>query len=212
MNNTLVHNQPSGKPWQDKTLGNYARDEIGYALELVPLNSFIPNDLFIWLCKNRAEKQLFETLGNLAPLFPVATYHGQIGRWIAPPPSGEGNAVVIIIGKHNKKLRMIGGNFFNELPENYKTNVCGNFWDVIDTKKGDLDRTRFMSLYIQQHMTDDDCKFAERVTDYANNANTMPVYLMVIDGDKHYFWGMPAIVSGRRPSNLNYEKIWEGTW
>ncbi len=208
MNKFIVYKQPSGKPWLDANLRNYVRDEISYAVDPIPLQSCKPDDFFKWLCKNGAEDVLLNGLANLAPLFPTESYYGEASSWIAPPPSGSGNAVVIIMGQHNGKIEIIGGNYFDEFPNIYKRNAIGNFWDVIATKSLPNDKPRYMSLYLQQNMTDEDCNLAKRITMESNVINTMPVYLMAIDGDKHHFWAMPAIVYGHHPSDMKLEKMW----
>ncbi len=209
MNNLIVYKQPSGNPWLDKTLTNFARDEISYVLDPIPQAYYRPHELFKWLCDNRAEHFLFEGLVNLAPLFPVDAYYGEISHWLAPPPSGAGNAVVIIMGRHDKKLRFMGGNYFNEFPNRCKVNVSNDFWQSIDGLKTDLAKHHYMRLYLQQNMNNDDDDFARQVTCKSNIANTMPVYLMLIDGNNHYFWAMPAIVYGHHPSDMKHEKMWE---
>lgn len=211
MINSYVYKQPSGEPWLDKALSNFARDEISYVLDPIPQASYMPQEIFSWLCKNRVEKHLFNALANLVPLFPLVSYYGEVSSWYAPPPSGAGNAVVIVMGNHNKKFRLIGGNFFNEFPNHYKRIIEGDFWETLATKTSDLDKTRHISLYLQEHMSDSDCNYAEQVTRESNLANTMPVYLMVIDEDskKNHFWAMPAIVHGHHPSDMKHEKMWE---
>ncbi len=214
MSKFIVYKQPSGKPWFDASLTSYVRDEISYANEKINHGYYKAHDFFKWICSNKAEQALLEGLAELAPLFPLASYYGLDGIWLSPPPSGSGNAVVIVIGNKNGKLRVVGGNYFNQVPNTYKKNVSNDFWGSVDSIKSDLEKTRYISLYLQQNMSDEDNHFARVITEHSNIAHTMPVYIMVIDDDakKNHFWGMPAIVSGRRPSDLNHEKIWEGTW
>ena len=211
MKNYHVYKQPSGKPWLDASLRNYVADEISYMRD--PMNNayYKPHELFVWLCNNNAESNLLEGLASLAPLFPFASYKGIDGTWYSPPPSGSGNAVVIVMAKHNGKVRMIGGNYFNELPNSYKRNVSNDFWNSVDLIESEMEKTRYISLYIQQNMNSEDEEFARSVTQQASLANTMPVYLMLVgeEGEKNIFWAMPAIVYGRRPSDMTHEKMWE---
>ena len=78
MNNVMDYIQPSGEPWFDNTLINFARDEISYVLDPINQGYYKPNDLFRWICNNRSEKHLFNALANLAPLFPLFSYYGGV--------------------------------------------------------------------------------------------------------------------------------------
>ncbi len=210
MKNFHIYKQPSGEPWRDSSLRNYVTDEISYARGQ-STGYYEQNRLFVWLCNNNADSILLDGLANLAPLFPFDSYYNNIGAWFSPPPSGSGNAVVIVMGKHNGKVRMIGGNYFNEFPSSYKKNVCNNFfWETIDLTDSEMEKTRYIAFYIQQNMTAEDNEFARTVTQYANIAHTMPVYLMLVgeEGEKNKFWAMPAIVSGHHPSDMSHEKMW----
>jgi hypothetical protein len=210
MKNIHIYKQPSGKPWLDDSLTNYISDEIRFVLD--PINNvyYKPNDLFVWLCNNNAESILLDGLANLAPLFPFASYNDEVGAWYSPPPSGFGNSVVILMGKQNGQVRMIGGNHFNELPNSYKSNVSNDFWNSVDLIESELEKTRYIALYIQQNMSSEDNEFARMITEHSNIAHTMPVYLMVVEEEgKNSFWAMPAIVSSFPTGDMSYEKIWE---
>jgi hypothetical protein len=211
MKNIHIFKQPSGKPWLDTSLTNYVTDEVSYVLDPINSSYYKPHELFVWLCKNKAESALLNGLANLAPLFPFASYHDMVGTWYSPPPSGSGNAVVIVMGKHDGKVRMIGGNYFNEMPNSYKRNVSNDFWNSVDLIESEMEKTRYIALYVQQNMSSEDDEFARTVTQDANNARVMPVYLVLIgeEGEKNSFWAMPAIVNGRRTSDMSHEKMWE---
>lgn len=182
----------------------------GYEMSIaedVSFDSFLsPNPLFIWLHKNKLNKKLFEALDTFCPLYPVTSYYSQISLWLAPPPSGSGNTVGIIIGKDkSNRPRIIGTNFMNNPARSINT-PNESVFEAFDALGGNTSAIyRLIENEISARMTSEEVAISKIIEHEAYKYRTMPIYILVIDGDKSYFSIDTAVVTGDFPSDMDYE-------
>ena len=165
-----------------------------------------PNPLFMWLDANKLNSVLFDVLERLCPLHPVVSYFGQTSLWLATPPSGSGNTVGIIIGRDkSNRLRIIGTNFMSSPGRSINTpNEC--VFEAFDAHDGNaLAIYRLIENEISARMTSEEVEISKIIEHEAYKYRTMPIYILVIDGDKSYFGIDTAVVSGDHPSDMTYE-------
>jgi hypothetical protein len=86
-------------PWLDSTYNNLYGRELVLAQENLGLPGFKPTPLYAWIHDNAASEAFFNGLAKLAPLFPVVGYNRVVSSWVSPPPSGQGNVVMVVLGK-----------------------------------------------------------------------------------------------------------------
>jgi len=194
--------------WQDHKYSNLILDEISFVEDPVPGLHNKPMEVFKWICENKAKALLFKSLTEFAPLFPVVSYNGEISSWHSPPPSGSGNAVFIIIGKDSSgKLRSVGGNYFNS--DVTSASCSADFWTDYDNSENELSRFSLLSEmlgYYKQYYPYENIREIERCGDFSCS---MPIYLLVLDGNIGHMALAPAIVRGHGPADFSYEKIKE---
>ena len=194
--------------WLDDSYPNIVLTEIYDAEHPLPGVQNKPMKVFECICKNNAKKILFKALSEFAPLFPVASYHGEASAYLSPPPSGSGNAIYIIIGKDKTgKIRSVGGNYFNSSDRgNYSSK---DFWKDYDACKNDQSKFGLISGVIGFHKKNYPMKGVyetERISEYVR---TMPIYLLSLDGQIGHMAIFPAIVYGKYPCDFSYEKLGE---
>lgn len=182
----------------------------GYEMSLVEDRSshwpLIPDPLFNWLDKNNLTKTLLGVLEKLCPLHPVVSYKGYVSLWLSPPPSGAGNTVGIIIGRDkSSRLRIIGTNFMNN-PTKLSNRPSECVFEAFDALGGqELAIYRLITNEIGARMTSEEVKISNIIEREACKYRTMPIYILVIDGDKSYFGIDTAVVTGDYPSDMSYE-------
>jgi len=193
-------------PWLDSTYNNLYRRELVLAQENLGLPGFKPTPLYAWIHDNAASETFFNGLAKLAPLFPVVGYKRVVSSWVSPPPSGQGNVVVIVMGKDsNNMVRIVGSNRLN-LPRNPVRHLhsAPDFFAKYDN----------ISEYEQQNLVRDaigsglatfDSDIVRELERYCEFFNSMPIYIVILDGESRLFGCGPAVVEGFRQADFAYE-------
>ncbi len=196
-------------PWLDKRLENLFRTELVIAADSMNLTDYKSHPAFDWINKNHTKNLLFKALEKYAPLFPVIAYKGNVSVWLSPPPSGQNNQVTIIMGKDQfGKIRVIGANYLN-WPTVTKVKIKSNFFEAYDSLQSRFEKEYLMMDTISYHMSYYNKQIAISVTNEAELMRTMPIALLILDGERSYVAFAPAIVYGNYPSDMSKEFIGE---
>lgn len=171
-----------------------------------------PHPLFSWIDKNGMNTKLFEVLATFCPLHPLISYHGETSVWLSPP-YGIGNVVGIICGRdENNNIRIIGSNSIfspNNLINKQSQYVINsshaifNQYDLI--KNNTQDVIRLISSEIYSRMDSVELARSARAEDEAYKFSTVPIHILVIDGQESFIAIDTAVVTGNNPSNLSLE-------
>ena len=196
-------------PWLDQRLKNLFRTELQISLEKAedPINSlgYKSHPAFDWIQKNGAQDLLYKGLTKFAPLYPVIAYKGEISSWLSPAISGSGNTVLLILGKDPKgNVRLVGTNYLN-MPQCNNNFTAINFFEDYDRATSRTEKESLIYNMISSQMTWDDLRIAKQVTHQAEVVRTMPIALLVLDGEKSYIAFSPAVVCGNYPSDMSLE-------
>jgi hypothetical protein len=196
-------------PWEDASLENPIRTELSLANDPIDLPIYKSRPEFQWIDKYNAGDLLFKGLTKFAPLYPVIAYKGEISSWLSPPPSGSGNTVLLILGKNKKGMvRLVGTNYLN-MPQCNNNFTAINFFEDYDKATSRTEKESLIYNMISSQMTWDDLRIAKQVTHQAEVVRTMPIALLVLDGEKSYMAFSPAVVCGNYPSNMSLEFMGE---
>ena len=192
--------------WTHPKLQNDFKYELDIARDADPAVRAKAREAFKWISKNKAEKLLFDALAQCAPLTPSMGVQGRPELWRSPPPSGAGNCVGIVMTLDEKgKLRCDGSNTLTE-PEQTADPFPPDFLKKFDAAASSAAKDRVIQQAIScaasagQHMAE-----VERVFREGRHYRTMPISLVVIDGDKQYLYATTALVEGPRQSKLALE-------
>lgn len=193
-------------PWKTHRNNSIFGYEMSIAEDQSCHQYLTPDPLFTWLNANKLNSVLFDVLEKLCPLYPVVSYYNQTSMWFAPPPSGSGNTVGIIIGRDkSNRLRIIGTNFMNRPGRSTNTpHEC--VFEAFDTHTGNaLAIYKLIQNEISARMTSVEVATSKIIGHEAYKYRTMPIYILVIDGDRSYFAIDTAVISGDYPSDMSYE-------
>ena len=206
---TLPTLNKSTSPWQDPSLENLFRTELSFVSDPIDLPMYKSLTAFQWIHKTKTAGLLFRGLTKFAPLYPVISYKGEISSWLSPPPSGSGNTVLLILGKDRKcKARLVGTNYLN-MPQCNNNFTAINFFEDYDRATSRTEKESLIYNMISSQMTLDDLRNAKQVTYQAEVVRTMPIALLVLDGEKSYMAFSPAVVYGNYPSDMSLEFMGE---
>ncbi len=197
-------------PWLDLTNDNWLANEIEIVEDRINLAIHKPNPAIQWLCKNNRQKKIFKALSELAPVFPVSAYHGEPSLWLAPPISGAGNQIVIVVGKDHGRIRMVGCNFCNVNLQPRGSKSINNFWSDYDSCVGDLNKYALISTFVSENFDDASLSHAKHVDDQCYNFRTMPLYVVCISSKQVHIWSAPCVIwPAFRPSQMSLEMVKE---
>ena len=203
----------SPSPWLNPDLTNDFRHEIELALEVSTQPRLIPDPVFKWICANNAEPLLYASLAKYAPLLPSLGYDNEVRISTAPPLSGNGNAIYLIMGKDKEgAVRITGGNYFSS-PEAKDCEVASSavFFSKMDLLSNAEDRMNLVDETMSSSISEADGEWLTRLREQCNSFDTMPIYLLVLDGEESYLVGGPALVEGLKQTNYRLECFGEVT-
>jgi hypothetical protein len=193
-------------PWLDSTKPNLYRDEFQLAKENLPGEYFTPIEPYSWICQNNGENLFFKGLARLAPMFPVAAYHGQVALWISPPPSGFGNAIYMVMG-HDKdgQLRLVGGNYFTEPKQRSGSTVSSAaFFAQYDQ----ADQRRQHQLIKDNVETSIKAEYAGLLLNIRRECehfHTTAIHITALTDSGSLFHAGKAVIEGVKPADFSYE-------
>ena len=199
-------------PWLDARYDNLFRREMTLAIENSDFPGFEPEPAYTWLHSNGAAQHLYKAFAVFAPLFAVRSYHGEVSSWVSPPPSGGDNRICLVVGKdEQRKVRIVGGNYFHSLNMSLKPYMRGpDFFRAYDG--GD---TRSKHELVRQVTANGYGKLPSAETRNLDLccelANAMPILITVLDdsaGESLFAYG-PALLDGLRPADFSYEYLGE---
>lgn len=202
---TLPNSNKSTSPWQDPSLENLFRTELSLVSDPIDLPMYKSRPEFQWIHKTKTAGLLFRGLTKFAPLYPVIAYKGEISSWLSPAISGSGNTVLLILGKDQKgNVRLVGTNYLI-MPQCKNNFTAINFFEDYDRATSRTEKESLIYNMISSQMTWDDLRIAKQVTHQAEVVRTMPIALLVLDGEKSYMAFSPAVVCGNYPSDMSLE-------
>ena len=195
-------------PWLDAGCDNVFRREMILAVEKSDFPGFKPDPAFVWLHSNGAAQHVYKAFAVFAPLFAVRSYHGEVSSWVSPPPSGGGNRICLVVGKdEQRKLRIVGGNYFHSLNMPPKPHTGGaDFFSAYDigNEKSKHELVRQITANWYGKLSPAETRNLDRC---CKLANAMPIHITVLDdsvGESLFAYG-PALLDGRRPADFSYE-------
>jgi len=204
-------------PWLDKKTGNLFRDEFRLIndLKVDPWLERVdpryqPIDVYRWIDQHDGESLLYRGFDTYAPLFPVIAYNGQVALWISPPPSGYGNAILIVVGHDaTGTLRLVGGNDFPEPADKGGTPLSGAmFFDRYD-KADDRGKECLVFDTVSQSISPDCKSLLFNIRRECEHFHTMPIYITVLTDTGSMFHAAKAVVMGVTPADFSYEYFGE---
>ena len=203
----------SPSPWLDPDFNNDFRHEIQLAQEKSPHPRLIPDPLFAWIVANSAERLLYTAFTKFAPLLPTYGYNNEVSLWTAPPLFGAGNAVCLIMSKDREgAVRLIGGNYFTTPVAGVFEGISSaGFFAQVDSLSSDQEKISLVTDTFSKSISEANREWIYQVESQCMSFYTMPIYLLVLDGEKTFLTGGPAVVEGLKQTEFNLECFGEVT-
>ena len=167
------------------------------------------NSLFAWLVDHDAVPVLNKALTRGAPLLPVyGLEKDKPTHWVSPAPAGTGNQVGIVIGLDDKgALRCTVTNMVKQ-PVKTEVPCPAKFFEKFDVLKSTAEQAKLIGTAIESAASNGHIDEVERVSAEGQRYRTMPIHLVVLDGDKQHFFTTTALVEG--PPQTDRKLEWTG--
>ena len=165
--------------------------------------------LFAWLIEHDAVPVLNKALTRGAPLLPVyGLEKDKPSHWTSPAPAGTGNQVGIVIGLDDKgALRCSATNMLKQ-PAKTEVPCPAKFFEKFDALKSTADQATLIGAVVDSAASNGHLDEVERVSAEGQRYRTMPIHLVVLDGDKQHFSTTTALVEG--PPQTDRKLQWTG--
>jgi hypothetical protein len=167
------------------------------------------NALFAWLVEHDAVPVLNKALTRGAPLLPVyGLEKDKPSHWVSPAPSGAENHVDIVIGLDDKgALRCVASNILTK-PTKTEASYPAKFFEKFDALKSTAEQAKLIGAVIDAAASNGHLDEVERVSAEGQRYRTMPIHLVVLDGEKQHFFTTTALVEG--PPQTDCKLGWVG--
>ncbi|TSA12962.1 MAG: hypothetical protein D4R79_06485 [Comamonadaceae bacterium] len=167
------------------------------------------NALFAWLIEHDAVPVLNKALTRCAPMIPVyGVEKNKPSHWVSPAPAGTGNQIGIVIGLDDKgALRCSATNMLKQ-PAKTEAPCPAKFFEKFDALKSTAEQTKLIGTVIDSAACNGHLDEVERVSAEGQRYRTMPINLVVMDGDKQHFFCTTALVEG--PQQIDSKLQWAG--
>lgn len=164
-----------------------------------------------WVCRNNALRKLYKALAKTAPLTEVRGYQGEIDHWIALPPSGEGNEVVIIMGRdRNGDIRCVAGNSFGPFsPDSHAPPSDKQFFREYDANESRVGRNLHVASTISKVIGMEGGTEISGIREQYRSARIMPINIVALTDNTPLYSVAPTVVERYRQADFAYECLEE---
>ncbi len=213
LNNVRNIRPAEPSPWLNHELSNDFRHEIQLAKENLPHPNYLPHPAYEWILNNGADQLLYKSLAKFAPLIPTYGFNKEVSLWTAPPLSGADNVICIVMGKDKSgKLRLVGGNSFSSPSIREVASISATaFFSQFDSLSSDSEKIHLVTDTFSKSISEVNSECVHQAESQCIRFYTMPIYLLVLDGGKRYFYVGPAVVEGMKQSDFSLECFEEVT-
>ena len=165
--------------------------------------------LFAWLIEHDAVPVLNKALTRGAPLLPVyGLEKDKPSHWVSPAPAGTGNQIGIVIGVDDKGAVRCSASNMLKKPAKTEAACPAKFFEKFDVLKSTAEQAKLIGDAIDSAASNGHLDEVERVSAEGQRYRTMPINLVVMDGDKQHFFCTTALVEGQQQSDRKLE--WTG--
>ena len=167
------------------------------------------NALFAWLVVHHAVPALNKALTRCAPMIPVyGVEKNKPSHWVSPAPAGTGNHIGIVISLDDKGALRCSAT--NMLKQPVKTDAPrqAKFFEKFDTLRSTAEQTKLIGDAVDSAASNGHLGEVERVSAEGQRYRTMPIHVVVLDGDKQHFFTTTALVQAAPQTDRKLE--WTG--
>jgi hypothetical protein len=181
-------------------LSNDFKNELALLRDADPAIRAKAREPFIWLAAHNAEQLLYSALIKFAPLLPITGLDRKPELWRAPPPTGLGDHVAIVLGLGTTgDLRCVGTNSM-AMPVKPTDPIPSEFFKSFDARHNPADQVKHIHQAISAAAKPHE-GWVESVCAQGQRYRTLPVFLVVLDGSKSHVYATTSQVTGPRQSN-----------
>ena len=165
------------------------------------------NPVFVWLVANHADKLPLKTLSQCTNFKPTPGLNGKTSHWTSAPGSAE-QCTVLVFGHDTKSNVMAWAS--NAIPKPAPTAETAKPASAADfaAARGPEALRKLLHQVVSNAASKEHMDWVERVYTEGQRYRTSPIFLVVLDGEKQYFYATTALIQG--PQQVDRSLEWTG--
>lgn len=163
------------------------------------------NPAFTWIAKHKAGPLLFKTLAQHTNFKPTPGLEKKPSHFTSPPPGGSDYCIGIVITLNDKGVPLAFASNAMTTPVKTEESCPTKFPEVFNALRSIAAQTKLIHDAISCAASKEHMDCVERVFKEGQRYRTSPVFLVVVDSDKQYFYATTALVEGPQQIDRSLE-------
>ena len=163
------------------------------------------NPVFTWIAKHKAGPLLFKALAQHTNFKPTPGLERKPSHFTSPPPGGRDYCIGIVMTLDDKgKLWACAT---NAMTTPVKTENCcpTKFPEAYSALRSTAAQIKLIHDAISCAASKEHLDWVERAFEAGQHYRTSPIFLVVLDGDKQFFYATTALVQGPQQIDRSLE-------
>lgn len=166
------------------------------------------NPAFGWIAKHTGSPLLFKTLGQCLAFKVTPGIQKQPAMMTSSPPGGPDQCAVIVVGMDSKGvLRACASNAVRK-PARTEDPCPVKLFETFDALRSKAGQVELLHRVVSSVASKEHLDWVERMYAEGQRYRTSPLILVVLDGEKQYFYATTALVEGPQQTDRSLE--WTG--
>jgi hypothetical protein len=194
--------------WKHPILSNDFQRELATADSTSSEVKAKANPVFVWIVEHLASPLFFKTMGQCLHFKFTPGLQKGPAMGTSAPPGGPDQGAVIVCGLDSKgTLRACAS---NAVPKPVTTeDPCPvKFFEAFDALRSKAGQVELLHQVVSSVASKEHMDWVERVYTEGQRYRTSPIFLIVLDGEKQYFYATTALIQG--PQQIDRTLEWTG--
>ncbi len=160
---------------------------------------------FTWIAKHKAGPLLFKALAQRTNFKPTPGLEKKPSHFTSPPPGGRDYCIGVVLTLDDKGGPLAYASNAMTMPVKTENSCPTKFPEAYSALRSTAAQVKLIHDAISCAASKEDMDWVERVFKEGQRYRTSPVFLVVLDGDKQYFYATTALVEGPQQIDRSLE-------
>lgn len=163
------------------------------------------NPAFTWIAKHKAGPLLFKALSQRTNFKPTPGLEKKPSHFTSPPPGGRDYCLGIVITLDDKGNPVAFASNAMTMPVKTEDSFPANFPAAFTALRSTAAQIKAIHQAVSCAATKEHLDWVERAFEAGQHYRTIPIFLVVLDGDKQFFYATTALVEGPQQIDRSLE-------
>ena len=161
--------------------------------------------VFTWIAKHKAGPLLFKALAQRTNFKPTPGLEKKPSHFTSPPPGGRDYCIGIVMTLDDKGVPLAFASNAMTMPVKTEDSCPTKFPEAYSALRSTAQQVKLIHDVISCAASKEHMDWVDRVLKEGQRYRTSPVFLVVLDGDKQYFYATSALVEGPQQIDRSLE-------